>query len=224
MAKPQISAKRLMIDKANTRTVAYVGVAAFIFMFSMVATKALVSQVSYQNKVIHQKRVAVKQLKQDIDSTKQLTSSYDAFVNTPQNIIGGISTGTGQNDGDNSKIVLDSLPSAYDFPGLATSLEGLLQSQNVKIQSITGTDDEIAQSANISSPSPIAVPMPFSLSVQADYTGIQNTIATFEKSIRPIQVQKVSISGNEGNLTLDVTAQTYYQPAKSMKIVQEVVK
>src|SRR5580765_754528 len=81
--------KRLMIDKANARTVIFVSVAAFIFVFSLVATKTLLAQVSYQNRVIKAKRVAMNQLKTDVTDTKQLKTSYDGFVNTPQNVIGG---------------------------------------------------------------------------------------------------------------------------------------
>jgi len=47
-----VSAKRLLIDKANARIVAYVSVAAFILVFSLVATKTLIGQGAYQNRVI----------------------------------------------------------------------------------------------------------------------------------------------------------------------------
>ena len=225
MAGPAIvSTKRMQIDKANARIVVYVSVAAFILVFSLVATKMLVSQATYQNRVIGIKRAAVNQLKTDISATSQLKVAYQGFVDTSQNVIGGNPKGAGAQDGDNTKIVLDALPSGYDFPGLTTSLETLLGSQNVKINSIAGTDDEVAQSSNQSSVNPQPVPIPFSITVQGDYTGIQNVLGAFEKSIRPIQVQTLNITGSQGKLTLNVTAQTYYQPAKSLNIKKEVVK
>jgi len=225
MAGPAIvSTKRMQIDKANARIVVYVSVAAFILVFSLVATKMLVSQATYQNRVIGKKRAAVNQLKTDISATSQLKVAYQGFVDTSQNVIGGNPKGAGAQDGDNTKIVLDALPSGYDFPGLTTSLETLLGSQNVKINSIAGTDDEVAQSSNQSSVNPQPVPIPFSITVQGDYTGIQNVLGAFEKSIRPIQVQTLNITGSQGKLTLNVTAQTYYQPAKSLNIKKEVVK
>lgn len=218
------SAKRLLIDKANTRIVAYVSIAAFILVFSLVATKTLISQAGYQNRVIGKKRVAVNQLKSDISATSQLKTSYNAFVNTPQNVLGGDPNGTGPGDGNNAKIVLDALPSSYDFPGLTTSLEALLTSQNVTINNISGTDDEVAQSGNQSSANPQPVAIPFSVAVQGNYTGVQNVVKVFEESIRPIQLQTLDISGSQNQLTLNITAQTYYQPAKSLNIGKEVVK
>ena len=213
-----------MIDKANARTVIYVSVAAFILVFSLVATKTLASQASYQNRVMGKKKVAVKQLKDDIASTTQLKTAYNAFIGTTQNVLGGNTDGTGEKDGDNAKIILDALPSSYDFPGLTTSLEALLGKQNVKISTITGVDDEVAQSANQSSVTPQPVPIPFSLSVEGDYAGIQSVVDALGKSIRPMQIQKFDISGTAGQLNLNVTAQTFYQPAKSLNIKKEVVK
>jgi hypothetical protein len=153
------SAKRLLIDKANTRIVVYVSIAAFIVVFSLVATKTLVSQATYQNRVIDAKRKTVNQLKTDIAATGQLNSSYSAFVSTPQNVIGGNPNGTGSQDGNNAKIVLDALPSSYDFPGLMSSMQSLLTSQNgVQVNSLGGTDAETTEGSNQSSSSPQPVP------------------------------------------------------------------
>ncbi len=183
----------------------------------------MIGQLKYQNDVITAKKQAVTQLKTDINATNNLVVSYKAFVGNPQNILGGNPAGNGPKDGDNGKIVLDALPSAYDFPALATSLEKLLTSQNVKIQNITGTDDEIAQSGSTSSnPQPVA--MPFQLSVTGDYTAIQGVINSLEQSIRPIQVQTIDVSGNQGSLTLTLSAQTFYQPARNLQITTKVVK
>jgi len=215
----------MLINKANTRIVIYVSVAAFILVFSLVATKTLVSQAAYQNRVITAKRAAVNQLKADIAATSKLKSSYDAFVNTPENALGGNPHGTGAQDGDNAKIVLDALPSSYDFPGLTTALDNLLSAQNgIKINSISGTDDELNQANNQSSSSPQASPIPFSVSVTGNYASMQNVINVFEHSIRPIQVQAVQMNGASNGLTMNVTAQTYYQPAKSLNINKKVVQ
>lgn len=223
MATNAPSTKRVMIDKANARIVLFVGVAAFIVVFSLVATKTLASQAAYQNRVISKKRAAVNQLKTDIASTTTLKASYDAFVNTPQNVLNGDPSGNGPQDGNNAKIVLDALPSSYDFPGLTTSLDNLLGNQNVKIEGISGTDDEVAQSANTSSSSPQPVPIPFEVSTLSDYAGVQRVVNAFGKSIRPMQIQTLNITGSNSSLVLSLTAQTYYQPAKSLQINKEVV-
>jgi hypothetical protein len=226
MANPRISIKRNLIDKANTAIVAATASAGFVVVFSLVASFTLIGQMRYQSHVIAAKKLAVTQLKSDVSATNSLVTSYKSFIGTPQNLIGGNPTqsSTGAQDGDNAKIVLDALPSSYDFPALATSLEKVLGSQNVNIQSINGVDDEIAQNSNQSSTTPTPIAIPFQFAVSGNYASIQNVPKALEASIRPIQVQTIELTGDQSNLTLSVTAQTFYQPAKDLKIHTKVVK
>lgn len=223
MANGKASEKRLLINKANQRIVAITTAASFIIVFCLVASYTLVGQLSYQNRVLGKKKAALNQIKEDIDSVESLKASYTAFVQTPQNVLGGNSNGNGSKDGDNARIVLDALPSKYDFPALTTSLEKLALSQGVGIENINGTDDEIAQSNSASStPEPVA--MPFQISVTGNYDAIQKVVKAFEKSIRPIQIQTIQLTGSEQKMQMSITAQTYYQPEKNLKIRTEVVK
>lgn len=222
--KERINTKRVLIDKTNSTIVVVTAVAAFIVVFSLIASKMLVSQSMYQNRVISAKKTALAQLKTDFQSTTALTTAYEAFVGTPQNVLGGNPSGTGSQDGDNAKIVLDALPSQYDFPALLTSLGKLASSQNVQIQSITGTDNEIAQSGNQTSATPVPVAMPFQISVSGNYQSIQNVISVFGNSVRPFQIQTMQLSGNQNSMSMTITAQTYYQPGKQFNITKETVR
>lgn len=220
-----ITSKRVLINKANSSLVAIAGIAAFISVFSLVASKTLFSQLAYQNRVLNQKHATVARLRSNITAANQLETSYKAFTTTTTNVINGDANGTGERDGNNAKIILDALPSNYDFPALTTSLEKLITSTNgLKINSITGTDDEVAQAANTSSGTPKSVAMPFTITVDGSYAAIQELIGKFEHSIRPIQVQSITLTGDQTDLTMTLTAQTFYQPAKSLAIGTKVVK
>lgn len=224
MAKTGSFTKRSLITKANSRIVWATGIAAFVVIFSGVACKTLVGQASYQNRVISEKKKAFATLQSDLNARDTLVSSYKSFVNTPQNVLGGNPDGSGPQDGDNAKIILDALPSKYDFPALATSLEKLINDQGLKIVSISGTDDEIAQTANLTSAKPAPVPMPFQVQVGGSYDAIKSLVDVFERSIRPIDVQKMEITGSDGSMTATISAQTFYQPEKNLNISSEVVK
>src|SRR6478672_9562147 len=102
MARITSSTKRSLITKANSTMVITTGVAAFLVVFCLVASKTLLSQANYQNKVIDKKKDAVTQLKANISARDSLVSSYKSFVNTPQNVLGGNPDGTGEQDGDNA--------------------------------------------------------------------------------------------------------------------------
>ncbi|MDB5171172.1 MAG: uncharacterized protein JWO35_866 [Candidatus Saccharibacteria bacterium] len=225
MANKIISTKRVAISKANAQMVAVVGAASFITIFSLVASQAVFSTNQYQSRVTAAKDKANKQLQVNTESFSELVGSYEKFDGASKNVIGGSKTGAGDNDGNNAKIVLDALPSSYDFPALTSSLEKILSDRSLKISSITGTDDQVNQEANSSSPNPQAVPMPFTFSISnASYTSVQDLIKKLEHSIRPIQVDSITLSGGSSDMTLTVNAHTYFQPGKSLNITNQVVK
>lgn len=237
------SAKRLQIDKANSSIVIAVSIAAFALTFSLVATKSLLARQSYQNKVIDAREQARDQLEANIDALDDLKSKYNEFASRQENIIGGNSFGNGERDGDNARIVLDALPSKYDFPALVSSLEKILVDRNYAIKSITGTDNEAAQNspntpgaapqpASPSSGTPGtgqssaggAVEMPFEISAESSYTGVLDLLGAFKNSIRPMYIQSVSLSATGGNnVQITIQGKSYYQPERTLNVIEEVV-
>jgi len=199
-------------------------VAAFVLVFTLVAGKSLLGQMSYQNRVAHQKKIALKHLKDDLAARDSLEQSYKSFTEQNPNVLGGDAKASGDKNGDNAKIVLDALPSRYDFPALTTSLEKLINDQNLKIMGISGTDEEATQAANATSPNPQPIVMPFQIQVSGSYQSVQNLVDVMQRSIRPFQIQTLELSGDQSNTIARIAAQTYYQPEKNLNITTKVVK
>lgn len=199
-------------------------VAAFVLVFTLIAGNSLIGQMMYQNRVISAKKTALQRLKSDLNARNSLKESYDSFVAQNPNVLGGNATGTGEKDGDNAKITLDALPSKYDFPALTNSLEKLIIDQNLKIVSISGTDEEASQTANATSPNPQPIAMPFQVQVNGSYQSVQNLVDVMLRSIRPFQIQTLELTGDQSNMSARIAAQTYYQPEKNLKITTKVVK
>lgn len=217
--------KRALIDKANSTTIIAAGLATFIVVFSLVASRSLFNQMTYQNRVITEKKKTLNQLKENLEARDDLVKAYEVFEGGSQNIIGGNAAGgASDKDGSNSKIVLDALPSKYDFPALTASLEKFASKHSVEIESIVGTDDEVAQSGQQSSSSPEPIPIDFQVSVRGGYPQIQSFIKTFELSIRPMQVSSVEISAGSGAVSATIKAQTFYQPEKNLDLRKKVVQ
>lgn len=215
------SIKHLQIDKSNATMITLIAIASFIGIFSIVASKALLSQRSYQSRVIAAKKQALEQLKKNNEAAEQLRNSYQAFASPDKNIIGGTKDGKGDKDGDNARIVLDALPSKYDFPALAASIQKLLTSNSYTLDSINGTDDELNQADNKDSSQPIEIP--FQVSVSGNYLAVQDMINTLQRSIRPIEVLQLNITGGS-TLTVTISAKTYYQPEQKVEVQTKVVK
>lgn len=226
MAKQQNltqSIKRIGVDKTNARIITITSAAAFLVVFFLVGAFSLFGQLTYQNRVIGVKKNAVEQLKENLTARDSLVESYNKFAKAEQNIIGGAASGGAAQDGSNPKLVLDALPGKYDFPALTTSLEKIARDQKVEIDSVDGVDDEIAQGeSKVEEPQPVE--MPFDFKVSGDYLSVQRTVDSFDKSIRPIQLQKLQITGESAKVTLGVTGVSFYQPAKGVSIKMEQVK
>ncbi len=225
MAKVDTSTKRVAISRANAQMVAVLGVASFVTVFCLFAAKAVWSQNSYQSRIITAKELANNTLKKNIETYSKLATAYTAFNKLSPNVIGGVPGANGDNDGSNSKIILDALPSSYDFPALTSSIEKLVSKSNLKLSSITGTDDQVNQQNTKAQASPKEVPIPFAFAVKdANYTSVQVLISSLERSIRPMVIDTIEVSGGGNNMTVTVNAHTYYQPAKDVSITKKVIK
>ncbi len=222
--KLDLSSKRTKIDKAQATLVGAVAAAVFITVFSLVSARSLLRQRSYQSKVIEKQETARDQLHKNLDAVNALASSYKQFVSSPDNVIAGNPRGSGDRDGDNGKITLDALPSKYDFPALTSSLEKILTDKKFKGNGISGTDDEVAQSTKQASNNPETVEIPFNLSVSGSYQSVQDLINVLQRSIRPINIQTMSLNGGVTDMKLDIKANTYYQPEKTFDTKTQVLK
>ena len=205
----KISAKRILIDKNNTTMVVALAIAAFVTVFSVFACKALLNQRAYQARVITEKKKSLGQLKSNNKAASELINSYKVFISSPENIIKGNASGTADKDGDSAKIILDALPSKYDFPALVTSLDKLFTSPKFKISGINGSDDELKQNTEGATTSTAPIEIPFQVSASGNFEGVQSLSDIMNRSIRPIKVNKLSINGDDENLTMSIDAVTY---------------
>jgi hypothetical protein len=193
-----------------------------VVSFSFVAAKSLLSQRGYQARVIEQKTKARDVLKEDLKTIDVLDAAYTVFANQDPNIIKGVKGGAGANDGDNPKIVLDALPSKYDFPALATTLDKMAADTGNKITSITGTDLEATAVQSSGTPSPVEIP--FQITTAGSLDSSKQFIGYYSRSIRPFAINKMQLAGKDNQITMTIDAKTYYQPAKELQVQKKVVK
>lgn len=218
-----ISSKRLKIDQANSSIMIIIAVASVLTIFALVSSKSLLSQAAYQRRVLNAKRDTIKQLKANIDNVDKLISQYKVFESQDPNLLGGSRTGQGPTDGNNSRIVLDALPSTYDFPALTSSIEKILSNQQINTRSISGTDNEASNNETVSgNPQPVA--MNLAIDSDSDYNGVKTLINDLERSIRPFDIINMSLSGTESSMNISISVNTYYQPAKTLSITQKEIK
>jgi hypothetical protein len=225
IAKPHLSSKHLKIKSANTIIIISVSVTVFIVMFSLVSARALLSQASYNQKIIGEKKDALDIAKKNRESVKDLEASYRSFATETVNVLGGDPEGTGALDGSNPKIVLDALPSEYDYPALSSSIEKILLENSYQIDRIGGSEDSGNSGGRISSTGigSSAVGIPYPLSIVSTAEGTKNLLDILERSIRPFYVESLEISGSDASMTAKINTRTFYQPSKSFTVTTKVV-
>lgn len=217
MAEKKVSVKHLQIDKNQSAMMGVIVAAVVIVVFSLFATKSMIVKGLYQKRALHARNEVAATLKANVASAQTLFNQYKIFAEQNPNILGGTTTGNTNLDGPNAVIVLDALPSKYDAPALATSVEKVLTGRNVTINSLTVTDDP-----NSNSDSAQAQPKPksvvFSFEGTTDFAGATQLLQDFERSIRPFDLNTLEISGSDNKLKLTVDMTTYFQPAKSLDL------
>jgi hypothetical protein len=216
------------LDKAQTSMITTVAVATIVTIFCLVASKSLVSQASYQSRVIHARHTSIKQVKTNIDNANSLADHYNQVFegNSPANIIGGKNTKSSQAqppDGDNGSIVLHALPTTYDFPALLTSMAKVLSGHAVTNQSITGSDQAL-DFKNDPVPNPAPVEIDLSAAGTVTYANAQGLIQDFERSIRPFDITKLSLNGNQATMSISFDLATFYQQAKTTGLTTQEIK
>jgi hypothetical protein len=212
-----VSIKHLQIDKAGSAIIISVSVATVVIIFSLMSVKTLLSQASYQRKIVNSKHAAISQLRSNINAVNTLVAQFKVFDNADPNMIGGSGNngGTGPTDGDNARIALDALPSQYDFPALVSSIEKVLSADGLTSPSINGTDQS-SQNSNSAAISPQPVPIALTVGGSGSYDTMQNLVKDFERSIRPFDPVTLQLSGGASSMQLTLNMNTYYQQAKSL--------
>lgn len=203
--------KRTLISKDNARMMFAVTAAAVVFVVGVVLARALWSQMQYQNRVIAAKTTARDNLQANVKALQSLASKYSDF--DKGTIV-------------NSKVVLNALPSKYDFPALAASVEKLVNTQTgssrYKLESFGGSD--LAATAEGQSGDPKPVAMPFSIEISGNYEALKQFVLDLERSIRPFKVTSMQISGADETLRASMQVETYYQPVKTFEVTSRTVQ
>lgn len=211
--------KKLQIDKNQATTFAFIALASIVTVMSLMISKSLWDQSRYVGRVNDKKKTALRELKNNEAAVDKLSAAYKVFNDQSTNLIQGSKDGPGLKDGSNGSLILDALPTEYDFPALTSSIEGLLFGYEVK--SISGSDDMIAQQ---DAGQGGQVEMPFTFEVGANYQSTKDLINTFHRSIRPFHITRLEITGSSNLLRVNVSAKTFYQPKTSLNITEETVK
>jgi hypothetical protein len=223
--KPSFKVK---MDNEQKRTMLTIGIAIAVTIFCLTATKVLLTNGSYKRHVISARHQAIGQLKANLANSKALIDQYRIFESkdNPSNIIGGKNTSDQAAlppNGNNSRIVLDALPSSYDFPALVTSASKILTDSGMSSPTLGGSDQsDTVSTTTAATTQPVTIPL--TISGTGTYSSVQALIKDLERSIRPFDINRLQLQGTAASFSMAATMNTYYQPPKSLTITYQEVK
>jgi Tfp pilus assembly protein PilO len=216
MAKPALTTKHLQIQKAASSIFLTVAAAAVVVSMSLVILNILWGNAKYNSKVQGLQEETRDTLKANLAIVPDLRNSFENLE------IGADLIPEQGVDKKNSEVVLDALPSKFDYPGLASSIDNLARRSSVKLEAFKGTD--LGSGATQSSPNPAPEAIPFSVEVEGPYSSIKKFLQGIEDSIRPLKVTRVSLTGTDDKLRASFDMETYYQPAFDLTVRKEAVR
>lgn len=212
----QISTKHLQIQKASSTVFLAVAMAAVVVSFCLVFMNILWGTWQFNSRV-HTAQEGVRDtLENNLKIAPDLEQSFSNLE-----ISAAIIPDQGP-DKSNSEIILDALPSKFDYPALVSSIDNLAKETSVKLISFSGND--VGEDAQESSNNPSPVEIPFIMNVEGEYDAVKKFLRGIETSIRPFEVLSLNMQGSDQNLRVTVDAVTYYQPAFSLETGTEVIQ
>ncbi len=221
--------KRQQLDKTNRNIFIWVAVAAAVLSLSIVALQFLVREGIFNQEIINRKSKAEKTLQQNLASVEELKQNVDALLANDS------LTALRINPTDSAlQVILDALPTTGDSTTFSNSLYSKVLSRNgVAISNVTVGDiqaaglaaapAELTTDATASGTASVQ-PLKFSVSFTGNQDQIKATMADIERTIRPINVQRLNVRSTEGALGVTVDGETYFLPRSTVEVRKEQVK
>ena len=216
MAKTGFSTKYEVISKDQRRTVVAVAIASIILGLCLVYSNSLLGKMSHQNRVIAAQESALKVLRDSKNSLQILEQSFEEFIASAQP-----ATHEGKTNLDT---VRDALPSVYNYPNLLVNMENLFRTASYTVRvSAANQQEQVTKT----SPNPVPEELPLSLTFTASEDDFLDIFNRLHLSIRPIHIRQVTISktaNDTKDLTVNLSAVTYFLPKKYLEIDTEVIQ
>ena len=208
--------KRRQIKKASKAMFVWVAFAAMLVSFAIVALQFFAQQWIFNNKVLAAKYKANDNLSKSLRATDDLKSNINALVADPD-----LALTRNSDTESNLQVILDALPTKADVAATATSIQQeIAQGSGVTLESVTPPTEPDSSDTSVTG----AQQLQFSLVASGTYQQIQTFLKNLEKTIRPMNIVSLDVSGDDASLRATITLNTYYQPLTTVTVKKQGVK
>lgn len=219
--------KRTQIAKANKTMFIWIAIASALVGVAIVVSIFLTQQLLYTEKVLAKKQETVSNLDHNLSVVESLKDEIQA-LDANSALLSIRASDTDQA----LQVVLDALPSDANSLALGASLqnkllagiEGNYSLESLQVTPVTGVEALATGNTVDASAGSADTTIGFTFTVKGDQTSLQKILRNLERSIRTINVTHVSIETRASELTMNIQGEAYYQPAKTLQLVDKAVK
>lgn len=214
--------KRQQIANANKMIFVWVIIASIAISLCGVTIQFLFRQAAFNQKVISAKLETQSTLSKNLDNVDGLKKNVDALL-ADTNL-----SSVKANDTDtNLKVVLDALPTADDGSALGASLQQvILPKSQVTTADLTtiSTVNGAALEDEVSTSTSSAPTANFTFAATGNYGQIESMYKDLERTIRPLNVQALTIQGIDGAIRTTIAGVTYYNPEQTVQLGRKSIE
>jgi len=208
MARQQHKSKKhFQIEKTKRNVFLIVVVASMVLSVSLVLGKFIFDWSQFNARVWSAQSESIDTLNSNIANAEQVINEYRAFEGTSD---------------IKPEQILDALPANYDLSAWNSSLQFIVGLNSLKLESITGDDLSLQTDDSSNEPSPQE--FEFQLEANGEYGKVQSLVSDLNRSIRPVALDQLTLSGSPDNITIEAAGHTYYQPSQSLDFSSEEIR
>lgn len=218
--------KRQQIAGTRKEVLMWVAIASAVVVICLVVGMNIFQRIQYQMKVNTEISKTAKTMEANVKAIDGLIKNVnDLRANR-------LLTAPGLKADDSTvfQVVIDALPTENDSVSLSSSLQNkILNRSGVTIEQISvdgessssSNDDDEVTTSNVEFP--VAQPINFRISIVGTYESIKQTLTDIERTIRPIIINSLEISGTDDRLTATIQATTYYSSNVNFQVGEKEV-
>lgn len=212
--------KRQQIEVAGRTMFLWVAIAAVAVSLCIATGQFLFNKWDYNNKILSKKYTASQTLANNISNAETLKEEVNNLAANQD-----LASIKSDPDDPNTKSVLDALPTSLDTAALATSLQQvILNRSGVSVESISVPPDVDAGGMAATDTPKGPQEIKFSFAVTGTYDKIRALMTDLNRTVRPMKLLSLTLNGSDSNLRAAFDVVTYYQPAQTVKLGEEIVK
>jgi hypothetical protein len=220
--------KRSQIARANRTMFLWIAAASAIIGCAIVVSIFLTQKLIFNEKVLAEKDKTITILKANNAIIPDLETQVRVLDTNA-----ALETVKANSEDQAIQVILDALPSDANSLALGASLQNILLAnipgltiESLQVTPVSGIESFSSDSSSIdaSAASVSDNQISFQFAVTGDEAALRQVLTNLERSIRAIDITSLRIESQGTKQLLTVQARAFYEPAKTVQLIDKVVK